>query len=72
MWQYQAFPHVGFQDEIGQYTTYGIRAENETGEVVVQIQDVTTDRVLAEDIAQRCTRGQLEPSQLRDVIEDLL
>ncbi len=70
MWRYQVFSHVGYQEDLGSYATYGIRVEGETGEVVTEIQDVTTDRALAERIAQRCANGQLSPCQLHDFIED--
>ena len=39
---------------------------------VAFIPDVSSDRELVEEIAEGCTRGQLDPLQLLDVVMDAL
>lgn len=57
--------------EIGAYVGYGIAALCEE-EVVARIADVTTDRALAEAMAERFTRCSLSPIHLKDAVPDLL
>ena len=63
--------------EIGSYDTFGIVAdevvEGETmGRALAAVEDVSIDSAFVEQLAQRCTELQLEPGQLRDVVEDAL
>ena len=41
-------------------------------QVVCKVSDVSTDPVFVENLAARCTAGQLEPVHLMDIIEDAL
>lgn len=54
------------------YTTYGISAVNQNGEVVVSHPDVSTDKVFMIRLVERCNNGQLDALHLRDVIIDSL
>ena len=63
--------------EIGSYDTFGIVAdevvEGKTmGRALAVAEDVSVDGAFVEQLAQRCTELQLEPGQLRDVVEDAL
>lgn len=61
--------------EIGPYTTFGILVMWEQAghrQRVRFLADVSADRALAEDLAARCTAGQLDPRQLDDVVDDAL
>ena len=58
-------------EELGEYTSYGIRAIRD-GEVIAAVSDVTADRVAAERLARLCTENGLSAEQLFDVIEDFL
>ena len=63
--------------EIGSYDTFGIVAdevvEGKTmGRALAAVEDVSVDSAFVEQLAQRCTELQLEPGQLRDVVEDAL
>lgn len=39
---------------------------------VAFVSDVSTDRAAVEQLARRCTEGQLDPIHLLDVVEDAL
>ena len=53
----------------------GIRAFQKTEcgwREVAFVSDVSTDRAVVEQLARRCTEGQLDPIHLLDVVEDAL
>ena len=55
--------------------SYGICAEENRGDgwrVVAIIPDISCDGVFATKLAEKCTRGQLSPVHLLDVVEDFL
>ena len=54
--------------ELGLYRSFGIRVKNESGETVAVLSDISTDREMVWDIAERCTSGGLAPEHLRDVV----
>lgn len=54
--------------ELGRYKSYGIRVENEVGETVAVLSDISTDQTMVAELAERCTSGDLAPEQLRDVV----
>ena len=68
MIRYVAVEEQLYTSELGWYRTYGIRAENECGETVTQISDVSPESGFAEALAKACTEGELSPEQLQDVI----
>ena len=56
-------------DELGTYTTYGVKVfENESE--VKYISDVSLDKHFVSELCRKCTEGQLEPIHLMDIIED--
>lgn len=60
---------------LGRYRSFGIAAQREAAghwQVVCKVSDVSTDPVFVENLAARCTAGQLEPVHLMDIIEDAL
>ena len=64
-----------FSSELGRYRLFGIRAFQKTEcewREVAFVSDVSTDRAAVEQLARRCTEGQLDPIHLLDVVEDAL
>lgn len=64
-----------YQEDLGNYTSYGIAAwELPTMQRTpcIFIPDVTQDRKAAKHLSWQCTVGQLDPKQLEDVVEDFL
>ena len=64
-----------FSSELGRYRSFGIRAFQKTEcgwREVAFVSDVSTDRAAVEQLARRCTDGQLDPIHLLDVVEDAL
>ena len=60
---------------LGRYRSFGIAAQREAAghwQEVCKVSDVSTDPVFVENLAARCTAGQLEPVHLMDIIEDAL
>ena len=51
------------------YQTYGIAVE---GDCLPCVNDVTTDKFFAETLARLFTKMELDPSQLSEVLQDLL
>lgn len=58
-------------EEIGAYTTYGIRALL-GNEVLAEVSDITTDEEAAVSLARLCTENDLAVEHLFEVIEDFL
>lgn len=54
--------------DLGPYRTYGICVRNESGETVTVLSDISTDRDMVSDLAERCTKGELAPEHLLDVV----
>ncbi len=54
--------------EMGSYQSFGIRVENEAGETVSVVSDISTDQQMVAELAKRCTNGELAPEHLHDVI----
>ncbi len=74
-WKYRVVREIQQDPELGQYFTYGLKAELETEfgfEQVELAHDVTTDCRLAQEIADRFTFCQLSPIHLKEAIEDCL
>ncbi len=57
-----------YTPEIGEYQTYGICVLNETGETVTSLSDISTDFNTVSKLADQCTKGQLAPEHLKDVV----
>lgn len=74
------FRYISVSEELsspilGQYHSFGIAAQKAVAghwQDVCRVSDVSTDPVFVENLAARCTAGQLEPVHLLDVIEDAL
>ena len=64
-----------FSTELGHYRSFGIRAFQKTEcswREIAFVSDVSTDQAAVEQLARRCTEGQLDPIHLLDVVEDAL
>lgn len=64
-----------FSSELGHYRSFGIQAFQQTEcgwREAAFVSDVSTDRAAVEQLARRCTEGQLDPIHLLDVVEDAL
>ena len=58
-------------DELGTYVTYSISVRTVSEEIAF-VRDVSPDFEDARDFAEKCTREQLLPEHLDDLIEDFL
>ena len=58
-------------DELGTYVTYGLSVKAVEEEIAF-ISDVSTEYEEIERLADLCTKNQLDPEQLPEVIEDFL
>ena len=64
-----------YQEDLGNYVTYGIAAWRISSlhtSACAFISDVTLNHRAAVDLCRRCTLGQLDPKQLEDVVEDFI
>lgn len=63
-----------FHPDIGNYTSYGIVAIPilNCGQSSCFVSDVSVSFAKVAALALRCTVGQLDPTQLEDVVEDFL
>lgn len=59
-----------YTPELGSYRSYGIRVENEAGDTVAVLSDISLDKKRVSELAKRCTTGKLAPEHLRDVVLD--
>lgn len=69
---YKAIRETLHHADIGNYISYGIAAYDENDRLRCLIPDVCPDSSEADALAARCTREQVELSQLMDVIEDTI
>lgn len=73
MFRYVPFEESLFSLSIGIYRSFGIailQFVNHGWKQIDSISDVSTDYDFVATLAQRCTRGQLYPVHLIDVIQD--
>lgn len=64
-----------FSALLGHYTTFGLRAETETGRgwaPLLTLSDVSCDEEFIRAFAQRCTECGLSPVHLTDAVLDAL
>lgn len=72
MYRYRAVPQKSF---IGNCVTYGLLAEELSADewiAIAIIPDVSCDGNFVSRLADRCSRGQLAPCQMLDVVLDAL
>lgn len=75
MFKYLSVREEVSNEEVGQYTTFGIKGFEKVGfswEERIYIPDVTLDKTAAEFLAKICTKEQLEPLHLEDVVIDYI
>ena len=72
MIRYLPFREDLSHEDLGLYTTFGIRAVDAKGRVLLNISDVSTNEQAVRQLCDRCTRGRLALAHLMDVIEDEL
>lgn len=70
-YQYVPVQETLTSDEIGTYVTYSISVRTVSEEIAF-VRDVSPDFEDARDFAEKCTREQLLPEHLDDLIEDFL
>lgn len=64
-----------YQEDLGNYTSYGIAAwklPTLHPSPCIFISDVTQDQRAAVYLCRQCTVGQLDPRQLENVVEDFI
>lgn len=75
VWHYQAVRESRHDPDLGQYLTYGLRAQRKTGsgwEEIELIHDVTTHFGFAKRLSELFNRHQLSPIHFRDAVEDII
>ena len=72
MYYYRCIQEEGSLPDIGSYTTFGIMALRCRWQRLVSISDVSLDCRMVQALASRCTRYQLHPCHLPDVVEDAI
>lgn len=77
MFRYVCTPQQLYSEELGNYSSFGLSAQKQVQGEWVQcgfVPDVSVRQLLyqllAEQLAQLCTDGQLDPVHLMDVVED--
>ena len=71
-WQYATYEEEREHPDLGRYVTYGIAVCDGGGTVCQRIADIYTCKSSVDELAAACTRDQLSPCQLQDVVEDFL
>ncbi len=75
MIRYEAIEERLYSPDTGWYIGYGIRAYRQTAdcpEAVLTVSDISLSREQVTALAERCTKGQLAPIHLKEVIDDFL
>lgn len=72
MFVYRMVKEELYLEECGSYHSYGIRVENEKGEVLDMVSDISTEQDAVSELTARCLHGELDPVHLRDVVTDYL
>ncbi len=60
------------KEELGTYRSYGICVMDDNDKRVAYVPDVSPDPKVVAQIAGLCTVGQLDPEQLKDVIQNTI
>lgn len=69
MYRYLTEKEELFSEDLGTYTSFGIRIYQESQELSF-ISDISPDAKYVRDLAQRCTEHQLDPIHFFDIIEN--
>ena len=70
-YEYKPIRQTLKKKELGTYVTYGIDVKNNKQRITL-VSDVTTNEYEAHNLASKCTKEQLDPIQLEEIIEDFL
>ncbi len=68
MYNYKCFEEKMFHEDIGEYTSYGIKLDGTD----MKIDDVSVDKSFVEGIVFKMNKYQAEPVHMADIIEDML
>ena len=72
---YVPFEQEKCTEDNGHYVGYGIRALRSTGEsweCIAEVGDISCSMQFVRELAQLCTRLELDPMHLLDVVEDAI
>lgn len=75
MYKYKMFAEKLNHPDIGNYTAFGIAVYSSVDnnpKKLMNISDISTDKKIVEDLCELCSREQLEPVHVFDVIEDMI
>ena len=67
MYKYERVEQQFTNENIGEYTAYGIILKNN-----ILIEDVTSDKIFADKIIKKLNNFQVSPIHIKDVIENLI
>ncbi|SFP78511.1 hypothetical protein SAMN05216343_11475 [Oscillibacter sp. PC13] len=75
MIRYRSIQKRVLLEETGPYTAYGLLAEeyaDDSWRAIAVVPDISCDKAFVAQLAEKCTRGQLSPIQMLDVVTDAL
>lgn len=75
MYKYSIEKENNFHNEVGKYTSYGIKiifVNKNISKNIGYIPDVFIDEKVAYNFINRCNKNELEPVHIYDAIEDAL
>lgn len=73
MYRYQTYEEKLNHPDIGNYTSFGIIVlveSNQNTEELFRVSDVSVNQELVENLSNLCTKEQLDPIHIYDVIDD--
>lgn len=57
-------------EDVGTYTSYGLRCEDSISGETAEVDDITSKPEVAEKLHELCENGQVSPAHLVDVVSD--
>lgn len=72
MFRYLTFQETLFTNDLGEYSTFGIKVLDSDNNEILSVSDVSVDEDFVNMLCSDCNENLLEPVHLLDVIEDYL
>ena len=67
--RYELIKQRMYDEDLGEYDTYGIRVRTESGEEIASVSDVSPNGSLVDKLCRECNERELSPLYLLGVIE---
>lgn len=72
MFRYLMFQETLFTNDLGEYSSFGIKVLDSDNNEIFSVSDVSVDECLVNTLCYDCNENFLEPIHLLDVIEDYI